>query len=84
LLLDEEVSSQKVRDLVGHCAGDVLKNLELFDVYHGEGVDPGKKSVSLSLTFQASSHTLNDEEVESLVAGVVDALGTELGASLRG
>ena len=84
LVLDEEVSSQKVRDLVGHCAGDVLKNLELFDVYHGEGIDPGKKSLSISLTFQASSHTLNDEEVESLVASVVDVLGTELGASLRG
>ena len=84
ILLDDEISAQAVRDCVGQRTGDVLKNLELFDVYHGEGIDSGKKSLSLSMTFQASSHTLNDEEVESLVTNVMDALGTELGASLRG
>jgi phenylalanyl-tRNA synthetase beta chain len=84
VVVDESVSSQSVRDCVGQCTGDVLKNLELFDVYHGEGIDSGKKSVTLSLTFQASSHTLNDEEVESLRTKVMEALGTELGASLRG
>jgi len=83
-VIDENISSQAVRDCVGQCSGDVLKKLELFDVYHGEGVDSGKKSVTLSLTFQASSHTLNDEEVESLRTNVMEVLGTELGASLRG
>ena len=84
IVIDEAVSSREVEDCVGQIGTDVLKNLELFDVYHGEGIDSGKKSLSLSLTFQASSRTLNDEEVESLVAKAVDALGTGLGAVLRG
>ena len=84
IVIDEAVSSREVEDCVGQIGIDVLKNLELFDVYHGEGIDSGKKSLTLSLTFQASSRTLNDEEVESLVAKAVDALGTGLGAVLRG
>ena len=84
VIMDESVSAQSVRHCVGQIGIDVLKNLELFDVYHGEGIDSGKKSLTLSLTFQASSRTLNDEEVESLVAKAVDALGTQLGAVLRG
>ena len=84
IIIDETISALQVEDCVGQIGIDVLKNLELFDVYHGEGIDSGKKSLSLSLTFQASSRTLNDEEVESLVAKAVDALGTGLGAVLRG
>ena len=84
IILDDTISVSAVMHCVGQIGIDVLKNLELFDVYHGEGIDSGKKSLSLSLTFQASSRTLNDEEVESLVAKAVDALGTGLGAVLRG
>ena len=84
IIIDDAISARAVEDCVGQIGIDVLKNLELFDVYHGEGIDSGKKSLSLSLTFQASSRTLNDEEVESLVAKAVDALGTGLGAVLRG
>ena len=84
IIVDNSISSREVAHCVGQIGIDVLKNLELFDVYHGEGIDSGKKSLSLSLTFQASSRTLNDEEVELLVAKAVDALGTGLGAVLRG
>ena len=84
IIIDDAISARAVEDCVGQIGIDVLKNLELFDVYHGEGIDSGKKSFNLSLTFQASSRTLNDEEVESLVAKAVDALGTGLGAVLRG
>ncbi len=84
VVVDETVSAQSVRDCVGQSATDMLKNLELFDVYQGEGIDSGKKSLALSLTFQASSRTLNDAEVDSLVTKVVDSLAAELGAVLRG
>ena len=61
----------------------MLKDLELFDVYCGERVDSGKKSVALGLTFQADSRTLNDGEVDGLVERMVSRLSQELGATLR-
>ena len=61
----------------------MLKDLELFDVYCGESVDSGKKSVALGLTFQASSRTLNDAEVDGLLEQLVSSLARELGATLR-
>jgi phenylalanyl-tRNA synthetase beta chain len=62
----------------------VLKNLELFDVYRGEGIDSGKKSLAIRLTFQASTRTLNDAEIEAAEAAIIDTLAQKLGAVLRG
>lgn len=64
-------------------AGDVLKDLKLFDVYSGEGIDPQRKSLAFSLTFQDRSRTLTDEEVNASMAAVVKGLEDEFGASLR-
>jgi len=64
-------------------AGALLADLQLFDVYAGEGIDSGKKSLALGLTFQASSSTLTDEEVDAVMAAIVDALEDRLGAKLR-
>ncbi len=83
IVIDEQITAQRVRDCVGQMGIDVLQNLELFDVYYGEGIDSGKKSFALSLTFQSSSRTLNDEEVDSFVVDVVDRLAAKLGAGLR-
>lgn len=64
-------------------AGDVLKNLKLFDVYSGEGIDPERKSLAFSLTFQDRSRTLTDDEVNASMAAVVKSLEDEFDASLR-
>ena len=60
------------------------ENLELFDVYRGEGIDSGKKSLSFGLTFQDPSRTLTDAEVDQSVERIVASLTTNLGAILRG
>ena len=62
---------------------DLLTNLELFDVYQGEGIEKGKKSLALGLTFQATSSTLKDEEVETIMENVIDGLHNKFGAKLR-
>jgi phenylalanyl-tRNA synthetase beta chain len=64
-------------------AGDVLKNLKLFDVYSGEGIDTKRKSLAFSLTFQHASRTLKDEEVNASMAAVVHCLEEKFGANLR-
>ena len=84
VVLDEDVTAKALRNCVGQAGVDVLKNLELFDVYRGEGIDSGKKSLAIRLTFQASTRTLNDAEIEAAEAAIIDTLAQKLGAVLRG
>jgi phenylalanyl-tRNA synthetase beta chain len=64
-------------------AGPLLGNLELFDVYQGEGIDLGKKSLALCLTFQKTSSTLIEEEIEDELNKILNFLREKFGASLR-
>lgn len=64
-------------------AGEWLQNLTLFDVYQGKGIEEGKKSLALGLTWQHPSRTLTDEEVNSQVDQVVTALQQNFNAELR-
>jgi len=84
VLVDESVTAEAVRDCVGQVGIPVLKNLELFDIYRGEGIDSGQKSLSIGLTFQDSSRTLTDPEVDQGVERIVTALKANLDAILRG
>ena len=81
--MDEALEAKKVFEVINRVGGIWLLNLELFDVYRGEGIDSGRKSLSLGLTLQESSRTLKEEEVETVMAQVVTALEAELGAKLR-
>ncbi|MGK0170749.1 MAG: phenylalanyl-tRNA synthetase beta chain, partial [Gammaproteobacteria bacterium] len=84
VVVDDSVAAESIRKCIGQIAPDVLSNLEFFDVYHGEGVDPGKKSIALGLTFQAVSRTLHDIEIDDFVAAIVKRLHDEVGGVLRG
>jgi phenylalanyl-tRNA synthetase beta chain len=83
IMVAEEISIAEIMDLIGKTTPDVLYNLELFDVYRGEAIDLGKKSLALGLTFQRTSSTLTDDEVESAVGSILEGLRKEFGASLR-
>lgn len=83
VVVAEETPAGDVLALVSKTAGPLLRDLQLFDVYRGQGIDSGKKSLALGLLFQASSSTLVDSQVEALVADILRQLGLELGASLR-
>ncbi|HFQ13953.1 MAG TPA: phenylalanine--tRNA ligase subunit beta [Gammaproteobacteria bacterium] len=83
VIVDEAIESRKVRDCILRAASDNLQHVELFDVYVGEGIDSGRKSLALGLTLQDLSRTLTDTEVDSEIRNIVSALGTELGATLR-
>ena len=83
ILVSEEVVAADILDHVTTMAGDYLHNLELFDLYRGEGIDLGKKSLSLGLTFQRYSSTLTDKEVDSLMALILKSLQEKYGVTLR-
>jgi phenylalanyl-tRNA synthetase beta chain len=60
-----------------------LREMTPFDVYHGEQVGPGRKSIAFRVAFQASDRTLTDEEAAGLRARIVETLGERFGAELR-
>ena len=62
---------------------NLLLNVELFDVYQGESIEKGKKSLALRLTFQATSSTLTDEVIEAIMKKLVASLNNNFGAKLR-
>lgn len=83
LVVDEGVEYAALRDCVRQAAPKILTDILVFDVYTGEKVDSGLKSLALGLILQESSHTLTDEEVEGVVGDVVRALEKQFNAHLR-
>lgn len=61
----------------------VVTEFELFDVYHGEGIEPGKKSLAFRMLLQHTEKTLTDAEIEAAVAEVLALLSERFGAVLR-
>lgn len=83
ILVNKDLPVEKIMATVKKASPKLLDNLELFDVYIGEGIELLKKSLALSLTFQASSSTLTDEEVEGEVENILAALKSDFDVKLR-
>ncbi|RLA17753.1 MAG: phenylalanine--tRNA ligase subunit beta [Gammaproteobacteria bacterium] len=83
VIVDEAVSYASLRDCVNNLKSSAIKDLIVFDVYRGEGVESGRKSVALSLILQDSSKTLVDADIDAIVSQALDALEKELDAKLR-
>ncbi|MDX1801539.1 MAG: phenylalanine--tRNA ligase subunit beta, partial [Marinobacter sp.] len=83
IIIGSGVTFADVERIVRQAAGEHLTALRAFDVYEGERVGEGNKSLALSLFWQSTERTLNEEEVVSLFNSVIDALKKELGAILR-
>jgi len=64
-------------------AGPELRDMRVFDVYRGDQVGPGRKSLAFSVTFQSSERTLSDEDAAALRDRIVTALRKRFGAELR-
>ena len=80
----EKISFAEIRRNVVDLSGDLLTNLVLFDLYSGQNVEKGYKSLAIGLILQNVSCTLTDEVVDSLVKNVVQGLEQRLDAQLRG
>ena len=83
VVLDESISVDALRAVITKNAGNQLCDLHIFDVYQGKGIELGKKSIALGLTFQDPSRTLRDDEINSIIQDVVSVLERELNATLR-
>jgi phenylalanyl-tRNA synthetase beta chain len=81
--VDAGESFSRIEAHVKVAASTHVRELRLFDVYTGKGVESGRKSVALGLILQDVSRTLTDEEADRIVADVVASLSSGLNAKLR-
>jgi phenylalanyl-tRNA synthetase beta chain len=84
VVVPREVTAAAVLDTVKRASGASLTEARIFDVYQGEHIENNKKSIAVSLTFQDSSRTLEDIDVQAAEAAVLEALAAAFGARLRG
>jgi phenylalanyl-tRNA synthetase beta chain len=83
VVVGSEVLAGDVERCVRSEAADELVDFALFDVYEGENLGEGKKSIALSLTLQHPSRTLSDEETSAIIANCIKALAAKFDAELR-
>ena len=83
LLLDESVKYADLRSAAFKKAKKLLKQVSLFDVYRGDKIPAGKKQYALSFTLQDVEKTLTDQDVERVMAGLLEVFTKEFGCSLR-
>jgi phenylalanyl-tRNA synthetase beta chain len=83
-VVDTAVMSTALGDTIKHAAGNLLHQLSVFDVYQGEHLPEGKKSLGFRLSFQSPDRTLTDEEVVGLKNRVVESVQSKHSATLRG
>jgi phenylalanyl-tRNA synthetase beta chain len=81
--VDEDVEVGALVDAAREAAGPLLREARVFDVYRGEQVREGRKSVAIRLSFQSPERTLTDEEAAELRQRIVHALAERFGAELR-
>jgi phenylalanyl-tRNA synthetase beta chain len=82
-VLGEEVPAATVEAMIWEAGGSLLKQVRLFDLYRGDQIDEGKRSLAYALVYQADDRTLTDEEVASVRDRIVALLERQLGARLR-
>jgi phenylalanyl-tRNA synthetase beta chain len=83
LIVEETIPADKVEALIRQTGGKLLADVRLFDVYRGDRIGAGKKSLAYSLTYQALNHTIESAESTALRNKIVRRLEREIGAVLR-
>ncbi|TES82779.1 MAG: phenylalanine--tRNA ligase subunit beta, partial [Dehalococcoidia bacterium] len=82
LVVDVGVSNAQVQAIMR--GFPLVTEVALFDLYSGEQLPAGKKSLAYRITYQSPEHTLTDDEVNKVQQQILDKLSKQLGASLRG
>ena len=83
IVVDKEILSDMPTELIYATGGDVVESVRLFDVYEGEQVPEGKKSLAYTINYHSATETLTDKAVNALHDKVVERLNQALGAELR-
>ena len=83
VVVDEKVGAGAMMDCIRKAAGKTLEDVKLFDIYRGDKLGAGRKSVAYAITLRAADRTLTDEEINAAMDKVLKALNAQFGAELR-
>ena len=82
-VMNKDVQSKQIEATIKKAGGNLLTNIEVFDVYTGENVGENEKSIAYALTFNDSKKTLTDEEVNSIFEKIITTVESKCGVKLR-
>lgn len=83
IVISDEISASDILAVIREVAGSMLIDLKVFDVYQGENIDAGFKSLAITLTLQQIDRTLEDTEISAVIDDCVKALSEKFNAKLR-
>ena len=83
VVVDEKVPAGRVEAVIREAAGELLERIQLFDLYQGEQIGAGKKSLAYALVYRSIERTLTDDEVRAVRERIVEALIEQVDGSLR-
>ncbi len=83
LLIDQKVTYSELYNVAYQTERNLLKEVDLFDVYEGKNLPEGKKSYALSFVLRDENTTLNDKQIEKVMNKLQNAFETQFGAELR-
>ena len=83
LLISDKINVSEIQQLIGRSGGELLDSSWLFDVYTGQGVENGKRSLAFALLWQHPSRTLEDAEIKSGMDHIIQVLESTYQATLR-
>lgn len=84
LVVKKEVSAQEIIKVIKQSGHNFIKQVDIFDVYEGEHVLSGFKSVALKIIYEDNTKSFTSEEIATIEKGVIEALNNKLGITLRG
>ena len=83
LVVNKDIESEKLAKTIKKACGSNLKEIQVFDVYEGKGIEDGKKSIAYAFTFSSQDKTLTDDEIKPILDKIVEMTAKEFGAELR-
>ena len=82
-VIDEKYKSSEIVNLVQKVDKELIKNVKIFDVYQGENIDSGKKSIAFSVTLEPKDKTLGENDIDQISKKIISTVQESTGATLR-
>ena len=82
-ILNKSISAHDLETVIKNSAGKYLREIKIFDVYQGKGIDDSKKSLAITISWQSMKQTLLDSDIDNDVEMIVSSVQKELGGELR-
>jgi len=83
VVVDDKVSAEDLTNAVASCAPKLIRDVRIFDIYRGDNIEAGRKSVAIGLILQETSRTLTDEDADTVMAAAIANLEDKFAAELR-